>query len=69
MHVLSILQGALCCCGYQVLGIILDKHLLQQSNVNTCLLDILSDQPVSANHTFDTQECGYNDDIDVSFYT
>ena len=47
MHVLSILQVALCCCGYQMLGITLDEHLLQQSNIKICLLDVLSNEPVS----------------------
>ena len=51
MHVLGILQVALCCCGYQVLDVILDKDLLQESNVDTCLSDVLSNEPVNAKPT------------------
>lgn len=47
VHVLGVFQVALCCCGYKVLGITPDKDLLQQSDVNTSLLDGFSDEPVN----------------------
>ena len=57
MHVLGILQAAACCCGYQALGVIPDKDLLQESDVNTCLLDVLSNEPVIAKSILSSRYC------------
>ena len=66
MHVLGILQAALCCCGCQALGISLDEDLLQESDVDTCLLDVLSNEPVYARFAL-SSSCSCCNGIDNHF--